>query len=246
MGEGFDMLSAELAELYGIRSALEGGLVFCGVSEEQFAINGRTYQWPPGAHLTWSLGFSRLGPLSDLDLKQAYTEAFAEIAGCCHVTHEYVSNARVANIIVNVQRLDGPSGVLADMQIPVGNVLPSTQLQGRIDDSEAWGLFENPPPGKIDFYRVALHELLHAHGLGHKPVDVREPALIAPMYDRSIRNLQPADKAELVRRYGQPKVTATPTTPVPAVPPGVKPPVKLEVTLGGQVWIAEGTLKLKQ
>lgn len=222
------------------------GMTFCGQNDQGFAIGGVTYQWPRGSHLTWGFSFTKLGSLTADDIRQAIAAALKEISDCCNVTHEYVPNANGAHIKITLERLDGASGMLADCQIPVGNVsVDRTQLLMRVDDSEAWGLFENPPPGKIDFYRVALHELLHAHGLGHKPVDVREPALIAPMYDRSIRNLQPADKAELVRRYGQPKVAATPTTPVPAVPPGVKPPVKVEVTIGGQVWVAEGTLKLK-
>lgn len=224
---------------------------FCGQHDEGFSIGGRTYQWPRGSHITWALGFSRLGALSDMDLKDAYTRAFAEISACCDVTHAMASNPRSANILVNVVRLDGPSGVLADMQIPVGNVDQSSQLLGRIDDSEVWGIFENPPANKIDFYRVALHELLHAHGLGHKPDNVPGPALIAPMYSRSIGHLQALDKQELLRRYGPPQTPSVPTSPnspptSPNLPAGAKPTVKLEVTIGGQVWVAEGTLKLKQ
>lgn len=245
MGDGQDMIVIDnaTADMFGLRSALDGGVLFCGVSEEHFAINGVTYRWPPGSKLSWSLGFSRLGDLDDLTLKQTYTACFAEISACCDIAHEYVANPRAANIVVNVARLDGRGGVLADMQIPVGNVSDSTtQLLGRVDDGEVWGLFENPPADKIDFYRVALHELLHSHGLGHKPVNVAEPALIAPMYSRTIRHLQEADKAELVRRYGVAKGAPIPPA-APSVPPGVKPNVEVAVTIDGEKWIAAGTLK---
>lgn len=226
---------------------------FCGVSEEQFAISGRTYQWPKGSHLTWGFNFTKLGSLTSDDIRQAITAALKEISDACDITYEYVANANAANIKITLERLDGQSGTLADCQIPVGNVsVNQTQLLMRIDDSEAWGLFENPPANKIDFYRVILHELLHSAGLGHKPDSIPGTALIAPLYSRQVRNLQAADKAELVRRYGPAKVATMPTTPTapagpaPTVPAGVKPNVKLEVTIGGQVWIAEGTLKLKQ
>jgi hypothetical protein len=244
MGDGYD-ISDELAAMYGLRSALDGGVIFCGVSEEQFAISGVTYAWPKNSHLTWSLGFSRLGTLTDLDLKGAYEEAFKEISNACAITHEYVANPRSANILVNVARLDGPSGVLADMQIPVGNVsVNSTTLLGRIDDAEAWGLFESPPAGKIDFYRVALHELLHAHGLGHKPANINAEALIAPMYNPRIRHLQPADKAELVRRYGLPTLPPVVPAPAPATPaPGAKPKAKISITMpDGVTYEANGEM----
>ncbi len=210
-------------ELFGIKPATEGGFLFCGVTSEAYAINGRTYQWGKGAHLTWSLGFSRLGSLGEDELKEAYRQCFAEISAACNITHEYVSNHRTANILTNVQRLDGRGGTLADMQIPVGNVSTDrTQLLGRMDDSEQWGLWDNPPSGGIDLYRVALHELLHAHGLGHKPASIREPALIAPMYDRNIRHLQAADIKELVRRYGPAKEQKPPSKPTPEPPAGWK------------------------
>lgn len=226
------------------------GMEFCGQNDQGYAISGVTYQWPRGSHLTWGFNFSKLGALTADDVRQAITAALKEISDCCDVTHEYVANANAANIKITLQRLDGASGTLADCQIPVGNVsVNQTQLTMRVDDSEAWGLFENPPANKIDFYRVVLHELLHAHGLGHKPDSIPDVALIAPLYSRQVRNLQAADKAELVRRYGPAKVATAPTTPTapaPTVPPGTKPNVKLEVEIGGQVWIAEGTLKLKQ
>lgn len=204
-------------ELYGLRSATDGGMLFCGVTEEAFAINGVTYKWPIGSRLKWNLDFSRLGNLGDQDLKQAYSDALAEIEMAQGgLTFEYTANPRVANILCVVKRLDGPSGVLADMQIPVGNPrADSTQLGGRFDDAEAWVIAKNPGRNQIDFYRVALHESLHAMGLGHAPVDRSNPCLIEPMYSQTIRNLQPRDKSELVRRYGERREVPAPAPDEP-------------------------------
>lgn len=233
MGDAYDSSIDHLASLGTelVRPAVDGGAFFCGVSEEQFAINGVTYQWPKGSDLTWSIDFSSLGSLSDRDVKDAIHSALKEIAECCDVTHRYIANAAAANIRITRQRLDGKSGVLADCQIPVGNVaVDRTSLLMRIDDSESWVLSETPGQS-IDFYRVVLHELLHGHGLGHKPASIREPALIAPMYSPVLRNLQPADKAELVRRYGSRQVAPPPPSPVPG-----GTPVIVTIEQGGKKW----------
>jgi hypothetical protein len=220
----------------------EGGGTFCGVSEEQFAINGVTYKWPRGSKLAWGLEFSRLGQLSDMDVKDAIDAALKEISACCDVSHAYVKNPAAANFRLTTRRLDGSSGVLADFQIPVGNVsTDTTTLIGRFDDSENWVLAENPPNGTIDFYRVALHEFLHGHGLGHKPASIKVPALIAPVYSPLVRSLQAADVGELVRRYGDPKAI-----PVPPAPPGDAPnqiDVDLTCTVGGVKYRATGHAK---
>lgn len=210
-----------------------GGGMFCGVSQEQFAINGVTYAWPRGSKLTWGVAFSRLGQLSGQDCKDAIVAFLKEISDACDLAFEYIANVNAANIRYTAQRLDGANGVLADMQIPVGNVSTgSTSLLGRYDDGENWVLAQNPPNGAIDFYRVGLHETLHAVGLGHKPASIQQPALIAPVYSPVVRHLQPADKAELVRRYGPATVTpSAPPTPVP----GAKP-VIVTVEQDGKKW----------
>ena len=201
----------------GMRPVTDGGFLYCGVTLQEYAIGGITYRWPASVKkLKWSLNFSRLGGLTDSDFKDAATAWLKEISDCCDRQFEYVSNTRLANILYTVQRLDGSSGVLADMQIPVGNVNEGMQLTGRFDDSEGWVLSGHPGPGQIDLYRVGLHETEHAMGLGHKPSNVAAPALIAPIYSPTLRNLQAADIAELQRRYGPP------TTPVP--PPVTPPP----------------------
>jgi hypothetical protein len=102
-------------------------------------------------------------------------------------------------------------------------------------------LFENPPNGWIDFYRMMLHELEHAHGLGHKPASIQVPALISPIYSPVMRHLQPADKGELVRRYGAPK---PPITPTPVPPLGDSLGVELLITgADGRKFNAKGTAK---
>ena len=222
-----------------------GGGMFCGVTEERFAINGVTYQWPKGAKLTWALGFSRLGPLSDMDVKDAFTAALKEISSCCDCSHDLNPNFNAAQIYVITQRLDGASGVLADCEIPT-SVNPSTRLRMRLDDSENWVLAENPPQGSIDLYRVVLHELLHGHGLGHKPPSIQQPALISPVYSPSMRHLQQADKDELVRRYGPPKPVVTPPPPVIPVP-GANPIILTTSSVieqGGKKWKAETKTEL--
>lgn len=203
-------------EAYGLRPVTDGGTLYCGVTVQEYAIGGVTYAWPAAIKkLRWSLNFSRLGQLSDMDFKDAATMWFKEISDCCDREFEYVSNTRLANILYTIERLDGPSGVLADARLPVGNVTPDTQLPVRFDDSEGWTLAEKPGQGEIGAYPVGLHESLHTLGLGHKPTNIREPALIAPVYNPLIRNLQAADIGELQRRYGKPVIVKPPPPTMP-------------------------------
>lgn len=220
-------------------SVIAGGGLFCGQNQEGYSINGVTYQWVRGSKLKWGLDFSQIGQLTYDDMVSAIKEFLKEITDCCDLFFEHITNADIANIKVTKKRLDGASGVLADMQIPPPGSKPdSTQLIGRVDDSENWGLFENPPSNAIDFYRTMLHEWEHACGLGHKPASVTKPALIAPIYSPTMRHLQVADKDELVRRYGSPQVAIPPPTS------GTKP-VDYEgiqtIRQGGRTW--RGTVK---
>lgn len=235
------LTDAEL-EASGMRTVLSGGKLFCGVTQEEFAIGGVTYAWARGSKIKWGIAFTRLGPLSAMDVKDAITAALKEISDCCDFKHEYVANADFANIYMIAQRLDGPSGVLADCEIPsVGARPESTRLRLRFDDGEHWVLAENPGGGQIDLYRVALHELEHGHGLGHKPDNIAARALIAPIYSQTIRNLQPADIGELQRRYGPSQVQP----PLPPVTPplGDSLGVDLIINAAGKKYRATGNAK---
>lgn len=222
------------------KSVSLGGCAFCAVELQEYAINGVTYGWRKGSHLKFALDFDDLGPLRSVDVREAVVTALKEISDCCEITHELVASALNANLVVKLARLDGAMGVLADCQIPApGSTPDSTQLTMRIDTGERWALSVNPTGDQIDFYRVFLHEALHGHGLGHKPASIRDPALIAPMYSPSIRNLQPADKGELLRRYGPAKATPA------QIPQGPSRAVQgeIKIVIDGQVWGASGPLK---
>ena len=226
-----------MADLYGMKSVVDGGKLFCGVSEEHFAINGTTFQWPKGIKtLTWGVMFARLGNLSDMDMKDMLLHCFEEVATNCDLNFEYVAKADKANLYMVTEEMDGKSGVLADAQVPMGNVTQASRFRLRYDIGEAWCISDNPPQGSIDAYRTSLHEILHLLGLGHKPVDVSLPALISPTYSRTIRNLQPVDIEELQRRY-DPSKKPQPVVPLPT--PGAQP-IMFEgvITNGpGKTWV---------
>lgn len=198
--QGVNPALAEALKAMGVQSAVDGGLLFCACNSEAFAIGGVTYQWPRNSKLKWSLGFTSLGTLNDMDLKGMYTDNFKEIAKACNLQFEYTSNAASANIFTELAAMDGRGGVLADMQIPMQS---SQRVNGRIDKLDVWTIAEDVSnTDKIDAKRVTLHELLHAMGLGHAPVIRDNPALIEPTYNRQIAHLQPRDVGELQRRYG--------------------------------------------
>lgn len=237
------------AEYHGLRPATEGGSLFCGVTHQEYAVNGVTYQWPRSiVTLKWSMSFSRLGKLSDMDFKDCATAWLKEISDCCNRVYEYVANPRAANIVYGVKKLDGRNGVLALHDLPVGNVTPDTQLLCWFDDSEAWTISDTPQQGEIDVYTTGGHEAEHGEGLGHKPASVTAPARIAPIYDPRMRYLQEADKAELIRRNGPRIVVPSPNLP-PSSPPGSKPVIieceNAKVYQPGSTLLWQGPIKIE-
>lgn len=66
------------------------------------------------------------------------------------------------------------------------------------NSSVNWDIYNGSGP-KIDFSRVAVHELGHALGLGHEP---SIPAIMNPLYSQSIEYPQQDDINGLVALYG--------------------------------------------
>ncbi len=178
---------------------------FCGVVTIA-PFRGGVCRWP-GKPVTWHAQ-GAIGNISAADFKASHAEAMGWINDVCGVGLEYSSNPKTANILVYAKRLDGPNGVLAQMQVPCGVTMQS-QMHGQFD-LERLVISENPPDGYLDLVRINCHEDIHGVGVDHGPAG----NLLAPTYDRRIRKPQAWDIAELQKRYGPPVSQPSP----PSVP----------------------------
>ena len=107
-----------------------------------------------------------------------------------------------ANILIGVRRIDGPRGVLAEAELPCGNIHERTQLRVWGDVSDRWTVAENPPGDKADVIRVYRHEFGHSMGIGHNTDGVTN-ALMDPQISH-LRELQQWDIDQQTLRYGKP------------------------------------------
>lgn len=144
--------------------------------------------------------------------KDHLDEAWSDV---CGVTFQYVDNVREANIVVISKRFDGPSGILADAQLPCGN---QQQLTMRLDSAEKWS--KNGRNRRLLAGNVVSHEGGHNLGLYHIE-NRRGVALLNAMYNSQIGLPQPLDIEQVVQRYGSPKSKPTPE-PTPLPIPGEK------------------------
>lgn len=202
------------AAALGLRPATEGGMIYCAcVTKAAFAINGVRYQWPKDSVIRWHIGMNKLGALSHGDMVAAHTETCKEImANCSRLKLEYNPNPKTSNLIWTGRVIDGSGMILAENQLPMGKVTPSTVLNGWFDTGDNWTISQTAVPGKIDWKRTAWHEFLHCLGYGHGQTIKSDPALLEATYSWSLWNMRPRDIAELHARYEAPS-TAPPSTP---------------------------------
>lgn len=116
-----------------------------------------------------------------------------------------------ANIILTTRPIDGQAGVLAEAQLPCGNIGRRTQLSMWADTGEVWVNAENPSVRMMDARRVFIHEFGHLIGIGHIN-GVR--AIMNPAVSE-IRTLLPPDIEQGVLRYGDPASTPGPDGSTP-------------------------------
>ena len=130
-------------------------------------------KWPDG-DIPWTIT-SVIPGFTFESMKAAAAEAFARLAAVCGIMPRYTETAREARILLGTANMDGPSGVLADSQLPCGGVRQCVQ---RYDVGERWTVDDGRASGRIDLTRVMAHEIMHALGVGHLPAG--SPNLIAP------------------------------------------------------------------
>jgi hypothetical protein len=187
---------------------------YCAVNESLAnRANQNICRWPAGATLRWTVVASLPG-WSVQSLAEVYRDALAMWSAVSAVKFEYTGNSSRANILIGARRIDGPAGVLAEAELPCGRITPSTQLRAWFDISERWVVAANPPPGSVDFLRVAGHEFGHNLGIGHNSDGIIN-ALMDPTVSH-IRSLQNWDIAQAVMRYGS--VAPPPAAPSPGKP----------------------------
>lgn len=166
-------------------------------------------KWPT-KNITWSVLATPPG-LDQAEVVEAYAQAFQRWAAVCGINPQYQPGNSSAMIVMGTRRIDGSFGVLAESELPCGNV---RQCRQWYDTSEQWAIFDGRGPGgrKIDIRRVAAHELAHALGMDH----IGAGNLLAPTYSESIWEPQAGDIREMQNRYGKPSSTEPPPPPPPA------------------------------
>lgn len=171
--------------------------------------------------------------LSAEDAQRAFDQACSQWNQVCGIKLRRAGGP-AANIVAKsgsgqANNLDGRGGTLAWSYLPC-NSTPQSVLQQMYDESESWSFSMA--------VAVICHEIGHAIGLPHSTAG----NLMAPYYNAQVTKPQAGDVAEVVKRYGQP--VATPA-PVPPSGDPAAPKVAVEVSLGGVVYVAAGTMKVK-
>lgn len=223
---------------------------FCGVSERL-----ATKELPaeaakmPTKRPTWCLQAS-LGQFTDSQLRQILADAFGRWSVVCDVIFAETNDRIRANfLIIDRDFGDGPSGVLADCQLPHGG-----QQLMRLDNATKWVASKNPPQGTVDITAVSSHEMGHGIGLMHLPAG-GQADLMEPFYRPGLQDPQAAESAMVRQWYGAPVAVTPPTVPgTPASMSGFVLDLgginsqgltinRMEVSVGGKKYLASGIAK---
>lgn len=176
---------------------------FCALPD-LMPLNATLCKWPDGR-----VPYYVVHPLPGLTLEetwQAFDWALALWAASAGLVPSRAASIDQARIVARVKRLDGPSGVLAQSQLPCGGI---SQAQQDYDSSEGWDK-------QVIARLVIAHEVGHALGLDHAP---GKGSLMSPYYDASIKALQAWDVAEIQRRYGKQRFPGPAPEPTPSPAP---------------------------
>lgn len=187
---------------------------FCGIPTVA-PFRGGVCKWP-ATNITYTT-IGSLGTISEADFKGCAVLTMGWWSEACGIRPTWTANTKTANVVMHAQRIDGPQGVLAQMQLPCGASM-ADQMEGQFD-LERLVISDSPPAGTLDLARIMCHELGHALGSDH----LSGQALLAPTYNPRIRKPTNIDAAEMQKRYGPPVASPVPPIePTPSPVPGDK------------------------
>lgn len=203
--ETLDKQLEQYAAFHGITGSVEDHILeprVCGLPDVM-PIGTNVCKWPDG-NITWDI-VAEIKGLTRLQVQEGITEAMNRWKKVCGIRPQFTPGNPDARIKVGSRSIDGPMGVLAESELPCGNV---RQCRQWYDNGDPWALFDGAGNGNlIDFVRVATHELGHAFGMNH----IGGGNLLAPTYSRTIWTPQAGDIQEMQARYGPPDLVPPPT-----------------------------------
>lgn len=182
----------------------------CGLPD-RMDLGGQVCYW--GSR---SLNCAWVGTLPNLEtdaVVKAIQQAWAAWMAVCGIKVTTTLDRATANIVVTNKRMDGPSRVLAQAELPCGQ---DRQRAVEIDESEPWVTILDPPRYRVSLVLTLIHEFGHALGLVHGPPG----SIMQAQYDASIKRPQGWDIAEAQQRYNAPIVPPTGPPKEPDEPGG--------------------------
>lgn len=197
------------------------GKKLCNVPDH---FGGADCLWPKGLGVIKIHASGKLGQASIPDGVEMAIGAAPDCPGwnrVCGLVMQLSTNRKSAHIVIDTGHIDGPMGTLAWSELPCGFTKAQWRvLQQMYDTGDIYVIADNPPGNRVDFVRVACHEIGHAIGISH----INVGNLLAPMYSAQIRWPQRGDIMEAVMRYGQYEGEEEPVTTLPPSLPTTLPP----------------------